>query len=172
MAMTLIQRIDVTSSASANYTFNSIPQTYTDLLLITCSLGAGNNADSNFVWINGISSATYSYNQLRRTTAIGNDGGFSGSISYIIPTVYSAGQTNMANFAGNGWCYFPNYTNTNINRGLNSFAGISSNTSTSNSQVSIIGGANTTTNAITSLFVSGYALNMASGTTLSLYGIS
>jgi hypothetical protein len=172
MAMTLIQRIDVTSSASAGYTFNSIPQTYTDLLLITCSLGAGNNADSNFVWINGISTATYSFNQLRRSTSLGNDGGYTGSSSYVIPTVYSAGQTNLANFAGNGWCYFPNYTNTNINRGFNSFAGISSNTFTSNAQVSIIGAINTTTSALTSLLVSGYALNMASGTTLSLYGIS
>jgi hypothetical protein len=172
MAMTLIQRIDVTSSASANYTFSSIPQTYTDLLLVTCALGAGNNADANFVWLNGISSATYSYNMLRRTISLGNDGGFLGSTSYIIPTAYSAGQTNFANFAGNGWIYFPNYTNTNINRSINSFTGISSNTSTSNSQIVINGAGNTTTAAITSILFSGYALNLASGTTLSLYGIS
>ena len=170
MGMTLIQRIDVTSSANTGYTFSSIPQTYTDLLLITCALG--NNLDANFVQINGITTSTYSYNQLRRTTSIGNDGGYQGSVQYIIATAYSAGQTNLANFAGNGLIYFPNYTNTNINRGFNSFAGLSSNTSTSNAQVVINGAINTTTDAITSILYSGYGLALTSGTTLSLYGIS
>jgi len=172
MAMTLIQRIDVTSSASANYTFSSIPQTYTDLLLVTCAQGAGSNSDGNFVWINGISTATYSGNMLRRTINAGNDGGFAGSSSYIVPLCYSAGQTSFPSFAGNGWCYFPNYTNTNINRGYNSIAGISPNVSTTNAQMIIHGVGNTTTAAITSILYSGYALNLASGTTLSLYGIS
>jgi hypothetical protein len=171
MPMTLIQRIDVTSSGSAGYTFSSIPQIYNDLLVIACLMGNGNNADGPFVQINGITSATYAYNMLRRTINIGNDGGYTGSTSYTNPTFYSAGQTNLTNFAGNGMCYFPNYTNTNINRGWNALSGISSNTTSSNSQGIITGGTNTTTAAITSILVSGYALNLNAGSTISLYGI-
>jgi hypothetical protein len=174
MAMTLIERINVTSNASSGYTFSAIPQTYTDLLLITCSMGLGSNIDGQFVQINGITTATYSFNMLRRNNASGgiNDGGYTSATSYTSPTVFSAGQTTYPNFAGNGWCYFPNYTNTNINRGWNSFGGVSSNSSTVNAQIIITGGTNSTTAAITSLLVSGYGLNMFTGSTLSLYGIS
>lgn len=171
MPMTLIQRIDVTSSGSTGYTFSSIPQTYNDLLIVGCFMGLGNNTDGPFVQINGITSATYSFNMLRRTINIGNDGGYTGSTSFTNPTFYSAGQTNLTNFAGNGMCYFPNYTNTNINRGWNALSGISSNTTSSNSQGIITGGSNTTTAAITSILVSGYGLNITTGSTISLYGI-
>lgn len=171
MAMTLIERINVTNNTSAGYTFSNIPQIYNDLLIIGCFMGVGNNADGPFIQINGITSATYSFNMLRRTISIGNDGGYTGSTSYTNPTFYSAGQTNLANFAGNGICYFPNYTNTNINRGWNAISGISSNTTTSNSQGVITGGSNTTTTAITSILVSGYGLNLFTGSTISLYGI-
>jgi hypothetical protein len=174
MAMTLIERINVTSNGSAGYTFSAIPQTYTDLVLITCIMGLGSNIDGPFVQINGITTASYSFNMLRRNNASGgiNDGGYTGSTTYTAPTLYSAGQTTYPNFAGNGWCYFPNYTNTSINRGWNSIAGVSSNSSTVNSQMIITGGTNTTTAAITSILVSGYGLNMFTGSTLSLYGIS
>lgn len=171
MAMTLIERINVTTNSNVSYTFSSIPQTYNDLLLVGCMMGVGNNSDGAFVQLNGITTATYSFNMLRRTIGIGNDGGYTGSTQYTAPTIFSAGQTNLTNFAGNGWVYFPNYTNTNINRSWNSLAGISSNTSSSNSQGIISGATNTTTAAITSILVSGYALAIATGTTLSLYGI-
>jgi hypothetical protein len=82
------------------------------------------------------------------------------------------GQTNFANFAGNGWCYFPNYTNTNIIRAWNSFAGASSNETSNNSTGIISGGTSQTSAAMTSLTVSGYGLAIATGSTLSLYGIS
>lgn len=171
MAMTLIERINVTTSANTAYTFNVIPQIYNDLLLVTTLMGAGNNVDGPFIRINGITTATYSFNMLRRTINIGNDGGYTAPTTYNAPTLYSAGQTNIANFAGNGLCYFPNYTNTNIIRAWNSFAGLSSNTSSSNSQGIISGGTSQTTAAITSLTVSGYGLNLTTNSTLSLYGI-
>lgn len=174
MTMTLIERINVTNSAGVGYTFSAIPQTYTDLLLITCIMGTGTNIDGPFVQINGITTATYSFNMLRRNNGSGgiNDGGYTGSTTYTAPTLYSAGQTTLPNFAGNGWCYFPNYTNTNINRGWNAFSGISGNSSTAHGQNIITGGTNPTTAAITSLYVSGYGLAMFTGSTLSLYGIS
>lgn len=171
MAMNLIQRIDVTTNANVAYTFSSIPSTYNDLLLITTLLGSGNNIDGPFIRINGITTATYSFNMLRRTINIGNDGGYTAPNLYAAPSVFSAGQTNLTNFAGNGFVYFPNYTNTNIVRAWNSIAGLSSNTTSSNSQGIISGITSQTTDAITSLTVSGYGLALTTGSTLSLYGI-
>jgi hypothetical protein len=172
MAMTLIERIDVTSNSNVAYTFSAIPQTYTDLLLVTTMFGVGSNLDGPFVRINGITTATYSFNMLRRNITANNDGGYTAPNLYSAPTVYSMGQTNYANFPGNGWCYFPNYTNTNIIRAWNSFAGASSNDTTGNAQGIITGGTSQTSAAITSLTISGYGLAIATGTTLSLYGIS
>jgi hypothetical protein len=174
MTMTLIERINVTNSGGVGYTFSNIPQTYTDLLLITCIMGTGTNIDGPFVQINGITTASYTFNMLRRNNASSgiNDGGYTSATTYTAPTLFSAGQTTYPNFAGNGLCYFPNYTNTSINRGWNAFSGVSSNSSTVNAQTIITGGTNPTTAAITSILVSGYGLAMYTGSTLSLYGIS
>jgi hypothetical protein len=64
MAMALIERINVTTNANVEYTFSSIPQTYTDLLLVSAIMGVGSNSDGPFVRINGITTATYSFNML------------------------------------------------------------------------------------------------------------
>jgi hypothetical protein len=172
MAMALIERINVTTNANVEYTFSSIPQTYTDLLLVSAIMGVGSGLDGPFVRVNGITTATYSFNMLRRSQSTGNDGGYTAPNLYAAPTVYSMGQTNYTNFAGNGWCYFPNYTNTNIIRAWNVFGGTSANDTTNVSQGIISGGTSQTSAAMTSLTVSGYALAIATGTTLSLYGIS
>ena len=173
MAMTLIERIDVTSNSNVAYTFSAIPQTYTDLLLVTTMFGVGSGIEGPFIRINGITTNTYSYNMLRRNSTQGNDGGYTAPNAFTAPAVYSYGQTNYPNFAGSGWVYFPNYTNTNIIRAWNSFAGASSNDNTTSSAQNIITGQTSqTTAAMTSLTISGYGLAIATGTTLSLYGIS
>jgi hypothetical protein len=172
MAMTLIQRINVTNNSNVEYTFSSIPGTYTDLLLVSSIMGVGTGGDGPFIRINGITTATYSFNMLRRSISAGNDGGYTAPNLYAAPTLYSLGQTSFPNFAGTGWCYFPNYTNTNIVRAWNVFAGSSTNETSNNAGNIISGGTSQTTAAMTSLTVSGYGLAIATGTTLSLYGIS
>jgi hypothetical protein len=171
MAMTLIERINTTTSGNIN--FANIPATYTDLLLVTTMMSVGSSLDGAFIRINGITTNTYSFNMLRRNVTQANDGGYTAPNAYGAPAVYSYGQTNYPNFAGNGWVYFPNYTNTNIIRAWNSFAGGSSNDSaTSQAQGIISGQTSQTTAAITSISVEGYGLAIGANSTFSLYGIS
>jgi hypothetical protein len=172
MAMTLIQRYDVTTSATLAYTFTSIPQTYVDLFLVLTSQSAGSGTDGQTVRVNGDSGASsYTQNYFRYTQSVGTNGGYVSATGNPQSTT-SAGQTNLASYAGTTTMYFPNYTSTSTAKGWNAKVGSDVNATTTNSTISIIGTQWTGTAAITSIQISGYALYPSAYTTLSLYGIS
>lgn len=171
MAMTLIQRYDVTTSATLAYTFTSIPQTYTDLFLVLTNQSAGSNTDGQTVRVNNDSAANYTQNYFRYTQSVGTNGGYVSATGNPQATT-SAGQSNLNGYGGGTTIYFPNYTSTSTAKSWNAKVGLSVNAATSNSTISIIGTQWTGTAAISSIQISGYALYPSAYTTLSLYGIS
>ena len=171
MAMTLIQRINVTTSANLAYSFTSIPQTYTDLFLVITSQSAGTNGDALFIQMNSDTGNNYSGLYLRYNQSVGPNGGYQTANAYINPAP-SPGQTTYPNYAGGTTVYFPNYTNTSIAKGLNSRGGTSLADSTIYSTTGIIAEQWSGTAAISTITLSGYGLYPTSNSTYTLYGVS
>lgn len=106
MAVTyrLIQTISVGSGGAASIEFTSIPQTYTDLVVM-CSL-RGNRADVN-------SEITVRFNG--STTSFSNrilfgNGASASSASNQAWDILATGNSNTASVFGNASIYIPNYT--------------------------------------------------------------
>jgi hypothetical protein len=171
MTMTLIARTDVTSSSNLSYTFSSIPQTYTDLLIISTNQSSGAAIDSLFVRINGDTGSNYGGILFRWTQGIGTDGGYISNNQYFT-CVLSPGTTSYSSIYGGNTLYFPNYVNSSTAKGWNVKGGSSTAVSNSSSTSWIASGQWTGTAAITSITLSGYGLYPTSNTTFSLYGIS
>ena len=168
--MTLIQRINVTTSSNLAYTFSNIPQTYVDLLLINTMQSAGTNSDVMTLAFNGDTTmANYDTMLWRYTQGVGTDGTWVGDNNF---SSLSLGQTSFSSFAGGTTIYIPNYTNSSTAKIANCKTGTATNTSVSHSQVGIYGVQWTGTSAITSITLSGYGLYPTSNSTISLYGIS
>lgn len=170
MAMTLISRIDVTSSANLTYTFSSIPQTYADLMLVVTGQSAGSGTDNLLVYING-NTTNSNYNQIlfRYTQTIGANGSYVANSTF---NALSAGQSSNNGYAGGTTTYFPNYTNSTNQKGWNSKTGLTVNSASSSSIAGIFATTSNITAAISSITCSGYGLYPNAYTTLSLYGIS
>jgi hypothetical protein len=109
MALQLFEIADVTvSSPQASISFTSIPQGYTDLVLVSSARRTAIYADS-FIRFNSDSGANYSYKWLR------SDGSGASSSSLSAQTYLQAGHfasrsTYSVNAFGNGSVYIPNYT--------------------------------------------------------------
>ena len=147
-------------SATSTVTLSSIPQTYTDLVLIVGSLTLSTNGNGLVVRYNGDTATNYSY----------TDMGGTGS------TAFSRRLTN-ATFAQIGWgqvgsqgavstviANFLNYSNTTT------FKTSIARWNDSSAEVGSTVGLWRNTAAITSITVLS-GTNMAVGTTLTLYGI-
>ncbi len=112
MANTFIKIASVTVGAggAANIAFNSIPSTYTDLVLLTSARSAtgSGNWDGVYVSFNGTSVTTN--HSTRRLYGFSSTVASDSSLPYagIIPT---SGVT--ANTFGNGSMYIPNYAGSN-----------------------------------------------------------
>jgi hypothetical protein len=141
-------------SASASYTFSSIPQTYTDLVLIIN--GQASAEASDIMRFNSDSGSNYSYAVLD-----GNPGSGSG-----------ANQTSC--YLGNTWTaqYMKvinifNYSNSTTYKTVISRSNYQGGTYAVSAWVSLW----RNTNAITSLVVGPNSGTMSTGLTLTLYGI-
>lgn len=106
---TLIASYTVGSGGAANIAFSSIPQTYTDLMLMfSCrSTNVSNYADTNVTisggTYSGVGKVLYAINGTTvGTYSPGSDPFFA----------YVAAANNTANIFGNGYVYIPNYTST------------------------------------------------------------
>jgi hypothetical protein len=163
MTMQLIQHQEL-GSAQASITFSSIPQTYTDLVLMVSgrfTTGTGGDLKIEF---NG-STTGYTHRQLfgngSSASSSSGSGGYAGRVNP---------SNSTANTFGNVQVYIPNFTSGNAKSW--SVDTVDENNSAFASQ-NIIAGLWTGTAAITSLVISdfGGSLSLAQFTSATLYGI-
>lgn len=156
--MKLIQHQEL-SSSQASITFSSIPQTYTDLLLVVSARSTtGNDA---FVTFNG-STANFTSRHLEGT---GSSAGSFSRTDNFAGWFNASGAT--ANTFGSWAMYVPNYTSAN-NKSF-SIDSVTENNATTTRQF-ITAGLWSNTSAITSIAVSTSG-NMAQYSSATLYGV-
>jgi len=162
--MTLIQHTEL-SSAQSSITFSSIPQTYTDLMLVYSVRTDNTNVpySNTEILING-SSANFS---ARRMFGGGSGSAESYTATNIAGLVSSAGSTG--NTFGSTSLYLPNYTgSTNKSYSIDS---VSEHNSSSAYQ-ELIAGLWSQTTAITSLTIKAEgSRNFVQYSSATLYGI-
>jgi hypothetical protein len=164
MTMTLISTTTVGGGSASTINFSSIPQVYTDLLLLIN--GRSNNAsllDGITLSLNG-SSSSFNYRSL-----IGNGS----SVSSTAPASNNAGwvpaATSTSNVFGNTSIYLSNYASAS-NKTYSVDSVIENNATTS--RLEIDAGLWSNTAAITSISLgSSNSSSYAPNTTVSLYGI-
>lgn len=147
-------------SAASSITFNSIPGTYTDLVLVVNAgvTTAGGNALS--IQLNGETSSVYS------TTRVNGNGSAAGS--YRATYFYGFGFSMTNELTSNTIFHINNYANTNVYKTiLQRFNNSSSGTSASVTLFPY-------TAAVTSINLSAEigATNLLAGSTFTLYGIT
>lgn len=160
------------SSATHSVTFNSIPNTYTDLLIdFSLRSDYGNNVHEGQFTFNSV---TTGYGQVFFV----GDG--SAANSYGPQTNQPAatwslainGSASTANTFSNGEIYIPNYSSTTLNKTWSTTAVTENNATTAATWM--VGGINTSTTAAISS-ITFYAwqtfINFVSGSTFYLYGI-
>lgn len=164
MSMTLISTVTA-ASTQASLDFNSIPGTFTDLLLVVSVRSTFSGLQDDIgLKING-STANGSQRYLQGTGAAAS----SNNNTYIVNTLEPAATSTASTF-GNTSIYIPNYAGA-TNKSISTDNIMETNGSTSYQR--IIAGLWSQTAAITSLSI--YSLNGASlvqYSTASLYGIT
>jgi len=172
MANTYVLISSSTPTGVSTVTFSSIPQTYTDLVLMASVRSPAASGDNLKMTINGSSSASYSTTLLwgygtspgsNRTTTGGAHGAY-----ILIPEI------NAANYTANTFSplevYIPNYTIT-TNKQI-SFFEVAENNSTSLSAIQAGAGYIQISAAVTSITVTDYnSQNFVTGSSFYLYGI-
>lgn len=162
MAATYTPIASVTLGSNAtSVTFSSIPQTYTDLVLVTYSVMSA-SGNTNFAKVNSDSGSNYSYTVLNGNGSTARSArGSSQSVGLIISSAYGQGTTNTT------ITHFFNYANTTTNKtSLSRW-----NDASTGTELSV--GLWRSTSAITTLDVvcNGGGVTFQSGSTFNLYGI-
>jgi hypothetical protein len=143
-------------SAQATVTFSSIPQGYTDLVLVT-SFTSGNNEE--MLRFNGDSGSNYSW------TRLWGDGSTANS-SRISNTTFIRNTGGDLTTRQNTIIYIQNYSNSTTNKTT-----LSRGTNPSVLTMAVVGLWRNTA-SITSMTYSASANNFATGSTFTLYGIA
>ena len=170
--MTLISTVTV-ASAQANIVYSSIPQTYTDLVLVLSARASGTGFDAYPVTqINSITSG-YTERFLSGYNNAAGSGSFTGNGSFLFYQTVPTGNST-ANTFSNIQMTFPNYSGA-TNKSV-SFDGVSENNGTLYAHQVICASLLANTAAITSitlgLYIDGVgSSNFVTGSTASLYGI-
>jgi hypothetical protein len=166
--MELIQTATVGSGGAASVTFSSIPQTYTDLVIISSARHTSGTADNLVIQLNGTTSSysgiylggtgtgTQNYTQSSLGVTSGLLVGNIGGTSYTANT-FQASVTNI-----------PNYTGTAAKLAIQN-GGFENNSTTG--YHSITTSRSTVTAAITSIVIKPSAYSLAEHSTFSLYGV-
>ena len=164
----LIQR-QVLGSSAATITFNSIPQTYTDLVLLTSFRSSSTNPEDSYIQFNGDTGSNYSFRRL-----YGNGSGVaSDSVSNTATAARISrvnGSSYTANTFTNDLVYITNYT-------ANSAKDISVDTVEENNATGahqmIYSSRWNGTAAITSFTINILSgVNFAAGSSATLYGVN
>ena len=162
---TLISSSFPTSGNSV--TFSSIPQTYTDLVILVSARATNASVISNFqVGFNGVTTATYSSTWLQGS---GSAASSSRNQSNEIYSGFINGGGSTASSFASSEIYIPNYTNSTNNKQISNFT-----TSEDNSATAYITGSaglSRNTAAISSVTIYFGGNTIASGSSLYLYGI-
>lgn len=148
-------------SAASSVTFSSISGTYTDLVVVVNGLTASSNAVGIEMTFNGTGSSNRSYTRLQ------GDGTSATSFRNFPndPAIGVIGNSEGANIIVN----IMNYANTTTNKTiLSRYNSLDSGDGRVGAYVSMWA----STSAITSITIAPNAINWASGSTFSLYGIA
>jgi hypothetical protein len=155
-------------TAAASIEFTSIPQTFTDLVLLLSLRGSvSGNANTGALYFN--SAATDSNARI-----LAGDGGSAYAFDWLNQTYIrwgdSNGSTNIANTFASGQIYIPNYTGSQNKTIL---AESTTETNTTNwGQGTITAGRSNKSAAITLINIyNASGENLVAGSTISLYGI-
>jgi hypothetical protein len=160
--MQVIQHQEL-SSAQASITFSSIPQTYTDLLIVTSlrDTGSTNGWTNAYIKPNGLTTNL-------TTRVLYGFGSTVGSFSDTFIYHETVGGGSTANTFSNSRIYIANYT-------ASAAKSISVDTSTENNQTNsinaIVAGLWNSTDAITSLTLTAEVGNFAQYSSATLYGV-
>lgn len=109
MTMTLISTVTVGAGGAAGIVFSSIPQTYTDLMLVCSSRALMAGYNGLILWFNGYGSSSFSdrtlYGDGSSVVSETNSAGTGqAQIGWLAPT------TSTTNTFQNSSTYIPNYT--------------------------------------------------------------
>ena len=158
------------SSAQASITLSSIPNTYTDLVLVL-SLRATNTStlSENYLQINGVTTSLYSSVPVYGSGG-GNDYGSSRQLNQTdVRFGFSNGGTSTTSVFGSSEIYFADYASSaTTGRALGSVS-VTEQNGPSN-QMNAVSGTFRSTNAITSILL-GTSVGFATGSSFYLYGI-
>jgi len=148
----------ISGTSTITYTFSSIPQTYTDLLLVINGTSGGTNVDFP-IRFNGDTGSNYSRTYLYASGSSAITGRNSNDTSMGLPNLDSNPGVSVSNIF--------NYSNTTTYK-----TAIGRTSGGANYGVSAITGLWRNTAAITSITIFGAGGNAyGNGTTLTLYGI-
>jgi hypothetical protein len=165
--MKLISSITVGSGGTATISFNSIPQTYTDLLIV---LAGRSDAANPYVGVkfNGSSSSDYSRLWLYGDGSSRDTGSVTG-VSSSTAAMLIARSDATSNTFGNSQMYIPNYAITAAKNGSGENANENNATS---AFASLTAMSRTTTDAVTSITFTPGSGNFAQYSSAYLYGIT
>lgn len=150
-------------SATATVTFSSIPQTYTDLILVT-NIQATTGSIFPYITFNSDTGANYSYTWISGRSTDAAVVGRNTNLNFIYLPAYAGADTANLNF--NSITHIQSYSNSTTYKTAISRC---NNASTSNVDASV--GLWRNTSAITTLVVGADTSTFASGSTFTIYGI-
>ena len=150
------------SGSASGITFNNIPQTFTDLLVVV-------SARSTYAVVGqGCGFSFYNSGGFISTSGTKIEGNGSSAYSQRYGTVTIPGSSATANTFGSISCYLPNYTGSNYKQAV--IDGVSENNG-SESYTDITAQLIPSTTAITAINFSTFNNNLAQYSTVSLYGV-
>ena len=163
----LIGKVTLGSDA-ANIEFTSIPGTYTDLLILYSFRGvsAGSVSYSAFMRFNGAANDTNHSARILR----GNGSTASSVTETFCQIGYCTADGATANTFGNGEVHIPNYANTSVAKSY-SASGVAE-TNATTAVGGVVAGLWNDTAAITAIKLMVADMNIKSGSTAYLYGIT
>jgi hypothetical protein len=155
------------TNTSPSITFGSIPQTYTDLVIVSSVRISGTGGEGCGIRFNSDTGSNYSYTRLYASSAVYSDRGTnltSGEFGYF------PGDDSTAGLFGNGVGHIMNYSNTTTHKTHLLRWNNNQNVGTTHTGLNV--GLWRNTSAITSItLTAGSSKNFISGCTFSLYGI-
>jgi hypothetical protein len=113
---TLISTLEATGGVVSGFDFTSIPQTYTDLVILMCGRASADNVNIKITF-NGSATAVYYVTYLQNGSQSVGSGDQNAQANILFAGV-NAGFTPTASTFGNTRIYIPQYANTSFNKQL------------------------------------------------------